>query len=299
MSGKWAEQGRQEQLALGEVPNVAARIQGLAAPNTIAISEATYRLVQGYFECQDLGAQTLRGVAEPLHVYRVLEESGASSRLDVAQCHEDSHRWSVENRKSLSSWNVGSKPKLDKGTSCLLTGDAGIGKSRLVQMLKEHVAHEPHTRWECRSSEYFQNTALFPLIDLFQRLLQFQAEDTPDEKLGKLEHALSQYRLPLEETVPLFAPLLSLPLPENRYPPLNLSPQRQRQKTLETIVAILLELAERQPVLFILEDLHWTDPTTLELLNLVIDQTPTASLLMLLTCRPTFPTCLASPVVSD
>ena len=114
--------------------------------------------------------------------------------------------------------------------------------------------------------------------DLFQRLLQFQAEETPDEKLGKLEQTLSQYRLPLEESVPLFAPLLSLPLPEDRYPPLNLSPQRQRQKTLETIVAILLELAEHQPVLFILEDLHWTDPTTLELLNLVIEQIPTTSI---------------------
>src|SRR5262249_24684234 len=100
--------------------------------------------------------------------------------------------------------------------------------------------------------------------------------------------ALSQYRMPVEESVPLFAPLLSVPMPENHYPPLNLSPQRQRQKTLETIIAILLELAERQPVLFILEDLHWTDPTTLEWLNLLIDQTPTASLLVLLTCRPSF-----------
>src|ERR1700704_1495030 len=155
-------------------------------------------------------------------------------------------------------------------------------------MLKEHIANQPHTRWECRSSPYFEHTALFPLTDLFQRLLRFQAEDTPDEKLGKLEHALSQYRLPLGESVPLFAPLLSLSLPENRYPLLNLSPQRQRQKTLETIVAILLELAERQPVLFILEDLHWTDPTTLELLNLVIEQIPTTSMLTVLTCRPTF-----------
>jgi predicted ATPase len=106
--------------------------------------------------------------------------------------------------------------------------------------------------------------------------------------LGKLEQALSQYRLPVEATVPLFAPLLSLPVPEHRYPLLNVSPQRQRQKTLETLVALLLELAERQPVLFILEDLHWTDPTTLEWLNLLIDQTPTASLLVLLTCRPQF-----------
>src|SRR5262249_6230920 len=135
---------------------------------------------------------------------------------------------------------------------------------------------------------YFENTALFPLTDLFQRLLQFHTEDTPDAKLGKLEQALSQYRLPLEETVPLFASVLSLPLPEDRYAPLALSPQRQRQKTLETIVAILLELAEHQPVLFILEDLHWTDPTTLELLGLLVEQVPTAVIYTLLTCRPHF-----------
>src|SRR5262249_32740131 len=135
---------------------------------------------------------------------------------------------------------------------------------------------------------YYQNTVLFPLTDLFQRILRFEAHETPDEKLGKLEHALSQYRLPLEESVPLFAPLLALPVPENRYPPLNLSSQRQRQKTLETIVTILQELAEHQPVLFIVEDLHWIDPSTLELISLLLDQTPTASLLVVLTCRPHF-----------
>src|SRR5438128_1280641 len=112
--------------------------------------------------------------------------------------------------------------------------------------------------------------------------------DTPDEKFGKLEQMLSQYRLPVEESVQLFAPLFSLSLPEDRYPPLHLSPQRQRQKMLETLVALLLELAEYQPMLCIVEDLHWTDPTTLELLNLVLDQTPTAFLLVLLTCRPSF-----------
>src|SRR5262249_26401002 len=156
------------------------------------------------------------------------------------------------------------------------------------QVLKDYVATEPHIRWECRSLPYYQNTALYPLTDLFQRTLQWQQDETPDEKLGKLEHALSPYRLPLEETVPLFAPLLALPLPEHHYPSLNPSPQRQRQKTLETIVAILLELAEHQPMLFIVEDLHWIDPTTLELLGFLLDQTPTASLLVLLTCRPHF-----------
>jgi TOMM system kinase/cyclase fusion protein len=285
--GEMGSQGRQEQLALGEVPNVCSRIEGLAAPNTIAISEATYRLIQGYFACQDLGAQTLRSVAQPLHVYQVLGESGVQNRLDIVSTRGLIPLVGRESEVTLllERWE---QVKAEQGQVILLTGDAGIGKSRLVQMLKEHVANEPHVRWECRSLSYLENTALFPLTDLFQRLLRFQAEDTPDAKLAKLESALSQYRLPLEESVQLFAPLFSLPISENRYPPLNLSPQRQRQKTLETLVAILLELAERQPVLFIIEDLHWTDPSTLELLNLVIEQIPTTSVLMLLTCRPTF-----------
>ena len=285
--GEMGGGGRQEQLALGETPNIASRIQGRAEPNTLAISEATYRLVEGYFTCEALGEHTLRGVSQPLNIYRVLGESGVHSRLEVAQTRgltplvgrEQEVGLLLERWAQIKAW---------QGQVVLLTGDAGIGKSRLVQMLKDHVADESHIRWECRGSEYYQNTALFPLVDLFQRLLRFQVDDTPNEKLGKLEQALSQYRPPLEESVPLFAPLLSLPLAEHRYPPLNFSPQRQRQKTLETIVAILLALAEHQPVLFILEDLHWTDPMTLELLTLVFDQTPTASMLLLLTCRPTF-----------
>jgi class 3 adenylate cyclase/predicted ATPase len=279
--------GRQEQLALGETPNVAARIQGLAAPNTLVVSSATYHVIQGYFACQDLGTQTLRGVAEPITVYQILRESGATSRLDVTQPRGLTPLVGREQEVSLllERWAA---VKVGYGQVVLLTGDPGIGKSRLVQILKNHIANEPHMCWECRSLEYYQNTALFPLVDLFQRLLRFQAEDTPDEKLAKLEQTLSQYRLSLEESVQLFAPLFSLPIPEDRYPPLNLSPQRQRQKTLETIVAILQEHAERHPVLFIVEDLHWTDPSTLELLNLVIEQIPTTSILTVLTCRSHF-----------
>jgi hypothetical protein len=182
--------GRQEQLALGETPNIAARIQGFAAPNTVAISEATSRLVQGYFDCEALGGQTLRGVAEPVAVYQVLQESGARGRLDVAGTRGLTPLVGRESEVTLllERWE---QVKAGHGHVVLLTGDAGIGKSRLVQVLKEHVAHEPYMRWECRSSEYYQNTALFPLIDLFQRLLQFHAEDTLDTKLEKLEHALS------------------------------------------------------------------------------------------------------------
>jgi class 3 adenylate cyclase/predicted ATPase len=285
--GEMGSGGRQEQLALGETPNVAARIQGAAAPNTLVISDATSRLVQGYFVCQDLRVQSLRGVAEPVAVYRVLSESGATSRLDVAQPRGLTPLVGRDQEVGLllERWE---QAKSCQGQVVLLSGDAGIGKSRLVQMLKDHVTQEPHTCWECRSAEYYQNTALFPLTDLFQRILRFDAHETADTKLEKLTHALSQYRLPLEESVQLFAPLLSLPISEDTYPPLQLSPQRQRQKALETLVAILQELAEHQPVLFILEDLHWTDPTTLELLTLVIEQIPTTSILTVLTCRPHF-----------
>src|SRR5262249_55384060 len=236
--GEMGEAGRQEQLALGATPNIAARLQGLAAPNTLVISEASYRLVQGYFDCEALGEQPLRGVSEPVDVYRVLQESGARGRLDVAVTRGLTPLVGREQEVGLlvERW---AQAKSGQGQVVLLTGDAGIGKSRLVRMLKEHIAHEPHTRWECRSSEYNQNTPLFPLTDLFQRLLRFQAEDTPEEKFGKLEQTLSYYRLPLEESVPLFAPLLSLPIPADTYPPLQLSSQRQRQMTLETITAIL------------------------------------------------------------
>jgi class 3 adenylate cyclase/tetratricopeptide (TPR) repeat protein len=285
--GAMGDGGRQEQLALGETPNVAARIQGLAAPNSLVVSSATYRLIQGYFACQDLGEQTLRGVGEPITVYRVLGESGATNRLDVAQPRGLTPLVGRESEVTLllERWE---QAKAGHGQVVLLTGDAGIGKSRLIQILKDQVVNQPYVCWECRSLPYYQNTALYPLTDLLQRILQWQQDETPDEKFGKLEQAFSPYRLPLAETLPLFAPLLSLPLPEDRYAPLALSPQRQRQKTLETLVTILLELAERQPVLLMIEDLHWADPTTLELLNLVLDQAPTASLLTVLTCRPTF-----------
>jgi class 3 adenylate cyclase len=278
---------RQEQLALGEVPNVAARLQGLAEPDTVVISDTTYRLIQGYFDCLELGEQSLRGVAEPMIVYQVLSESGVHSRLDAASIRGLTPLVGREQEIGLllDRWN---QVKDGMGQVVLLSGEAGIGKSRIAEVLKDHVTNEPHTRLECRNSPYFTNSALYPIIDMVQRTLRFQTDDTPETKLEKLEHNLSQYRLPTHETVPLFATLLSIPVSEDRYPPLNLSPQRQRQKTLESIVAIIVELAERQPLLFILDDAHWTDPSTLEVLDLLIDQTPTAQILTLITYRPEF-----------
>jgi len=278
---------RPEQLALGEVPNLAARLQGLADPDTVVISAATYRLIEGYFECDWLGEQDLRGVSQPVVVYRVWHESGIQNRLDLASRRGLTPLVGREQEVGLllDRWEQATNRQ---GQVILLSGEAGIGKSRLVQVLKDHIADEPHTRLECRSSPYFTNSALYPIIEMVQGALRFQTDDTPEQKLEKLKENLSQYHQPLEETVPLFGALLSVPIPEDCYPTLNLTPQRQRQKTLEAILAIILELAERQPVLFILEDLHWTDPTTLEFIELLMDQTPMVSIDALFTCRPEF-----------
>ncbi len=285
--GEMGGEGRQEHLALGETPNIAARIQGLAQPDTVVISADTYRLIQRYFDCDALGEHDLRGVSKPIAVYRVLKERDAQSRLDIASARGLTPLVGRDQEIGLllERW---ARVIDGDGQVVLLSGEAGIGKSRLVQILKTHVVDTSYTMLECRSSPYFTNSALYPIADLLQHILDWKQADTPDKRLEKLEQALRQYRLPLEETVPLFATLLSLPVPEDHYPPLNLSPQRHRQKTLEAIVAILLELAKYQPVLFVLEDLHWTDPTTLELLECLLDQIPTAPLFTLFTCRPEF-----------
>src|SRR5882724_9092190 len=221
---------KHELLALGEAPNIAARIQSIAAPDTVAISADTSRLVEGYFTVDDLGRHALKGVAAPLQVYRTLRRSGAQSRLDVAGTRGLTPLVGREQEVGLllERWHW---VKEGQGQVVLLSGEAGIGKSRLVQVLKDHVTSEPHTRLECRSSPHYQNSSLYPIIDLLHRLLQWQYDASPDEKLDALAQALSQYRLPVQETMPLLAPLLSLSLPEDRYPPLTFSPQRQRQKT--------------------------------------------------------------------
>jgi len=279
---------RQEQLALGETPNLAARLQGLAAPNTVVISAATFQLLGGFFTCQPLGTPPLKGLAQPLAVYRVLYESMARSRLEAAS----STGWTPlvgreeEVRLLRERWT---QAKDGVGQVVLLSGEAGIGKSRLVQVLKEQVAAEPQA-WltPCQCSPYYQNSALYPWIDLLERVaLHFEREESPPQKLRKLEGLLVQYGLPLAEVVPLFATLLSLPLPA-AYAPLTVSPEQQKQQTLHALLTILLRIAAQQPVLFVMEDLHWVDPSTLEFLTLLVDQGPTARILALLTFRPDF-----------
>jgi len=247
---------RQEQLALGETPNVAARLQGIAAPNTLVISAATVPLLGGFFACQPLGPHRLKGFAQPLQVYQVLYESTARSRLEAAGSSGLTPLVGREQEIALlrERW---AQVADGLGQVVLLSGEAGIGKSRLVQVLTEQVAAEPQA-WltPCQCSPYHQNTALYPMIDLLERVvLRFEREEAPPQKLGKLDGFLVQYGLSLAEAVPLFAALLSLPLPAD-YAPLTMSPERQKQQTLQALLTILLRIAAQQPVLLVMEDLH-------------------------------------------
>jgi class 3 adenylate cyclase/predicted ATPase len=284
--GEVGSGAKREHLALGETPNIAARLQGLAAPDAVVISGATHRLVQGLFECQDRGLQEIRGLSTPLSLYHVVRESAAQSRFEVAVTSGLTPLVGREQEVGLlgERWE---RVKEGEGQVVLLSGEAGIGKSRLVQVLKEQVSEESRTRLECHCSPYYQNSAFYPLIDLLHRAFQFKRDDAPDVKLRKLEGALELYGFALPEVVPLFASLLSIPL-SDRYAPLTLTPQKQKEKIQQAVLAWSVKESEKQALLWVWEDLQWIDPSTLEFLGLLINQGPTARILTLLTFRPEF-----------
>jgi class 3 adenylate cyclase/tetratricopeptide (TPR) repeat protein len=284
--GEIGSSEKREILALGETPNIAARLQGLAEPDTVVLSMATQRLVQGLFECQELGPQTLKGISTPLLVYRVMRESEAQSRFEAAVSKGLTPLVGREEELGLlrRRWE---RAKEGEGQVVLLSGEPGIGKSRLVQTLKEQVIAEGATRIEFRCSPYHQNSAFYPLIEHLQRLLLFAPQETLQSKLSKLQQVLAAYRFPQADTLPLLAALLSLPHPEGS-PPLTLSPQKQKQKTQEALVAWMVEETERAAAYCAWEDLHWADPSTLEVLTLFLDQVPTTRMFTVLTFRPDF-----------
>jgi predicted ATPase len=252
----------------------------------VVISAATLRLIQGYFTCYALGAQMLKGVATPLQAHQVVRATEVQQRFDVAAARGLTPLVGREHKVGLlrDRW---AQSQAGRGHIVVLSGEAGIGKSRLVQVVKDEIIGAAALRIEYRCSPYHQHSALYPVIAHLARVLAVRQDDTPEDRLRKLEDALRLSPLPLEEVLPLFAAFLSVPLPAS-YPPLTLTPQRQKQKTLEALLTWLLALTEQQPVLFVVEDLHWIDPSTLEFLTLLVEQGPTARLLTLLTCRPEF-----------
>ena len=277
----------EEITVVGETPNIAARLQALAKPNTMVISSATHKLIEAEFRCEDLGGLQLKGVAEPIHAWRVVglaeaehegEESGVADGFPLVGRDEEIGL--------LLRRLAQSKDRL--GQAVLISGEAGIGKSALAETVGAQAKKEGFARTTFHFSPYYTNSALYPVIEQIKRRSRWQAGNSPYTKLAKLEQMLANYNWAAEEVVPLFAALVSLPLPAGRYPPLNLTPQEQKQRTLDALVAWTLEEAERRPIFELWDDLHWADPTTLELLGLLINQAATAPLLMVMTFRPEF-----------
>src|SRR5262245_37059462 len=268
----------------GETPNAAARLQTLEAPGHVVMSAATYALVRGQFECEALGAHELKGIPRPMRLYRVVRPTGVRSRLEASAASGLTELVDREEETALllDRWR---QVRQGAGRVVLLSGESGIGKSRLARVLKERIATEPHTWLECHCSPYYQSSPLYAVLDLLTQGLGWTRHDAPDTKLATLEQALSRAGFKVSEVLPALAGLLSLPLPTMPPGPVS-SPARRKQQALEALAAWLARLAVGRPLVLLVEDLHWTDPSTLEFLSLLVDRIP--PILLLLTARPDF-----------
>ncbi|MGK9169684.1 AAA family ATPase [Inquilinus limosus] len=277
---------REEMAIVGETPNIAARLQALASPNALVISPSTKQLVAGLFSYEDLGVHQLRGVARPMQIWRVIGERPTESRFEalhatglVPLVGRD-----AEIDLLMRRWE---QAKQGKGQVVLLCGEPGIGKSRLPEALRECIAEDPHVRLRCQCSAHFTNSALYPFVRQLEQAAGLLRTDPPEAKLDKLERVLAESGQAVPEVASLFAALLSIPV-GGRYPALDLTPQRLKEKTLAALVDRLLGLAARQPVLFVVEDAHWIDPSSDELISASIDRLQDARVLMVVTCRPDY-----------
>jgi TOMM system kinase/cyclase fusion protein len=268
-----------EELALGDLPNLAGTVQGLGGPGDVLVSGSTHRLIERHFVCEPLGAS---GV---VRVYRVLQERDLQSREDeTTAALQPLVARSQELDLMLERWSMARE---GKGQVVLLGGEAGIGKSRLVRELKHQIAVDRPEWLELHGSPYHRNSVLYPVVDLLRRWMDLGRSSGEQDPLSRVEHVLRRYGMPLAETVPIFAALLSVPLGD-RYEPLSLSPEGQRKRTLEAVLAVLLEMAERKSLVFAVDDLQWVDPSTLELLGHILQQGAAARIFTLMTFRPDF-----------
>ena len=275
----------QERGVVGETPNLAARLQAVAAPNTVVIGPRTRRLLADLFEYQDLGQIEVKGFAEPVHAYQVVRVSSVESRFEALRTTTTPLVGRAEEIELLMRrWQ---QAKDGDGSVVLISGEPGIGKSRIAATLVERLSAEPHTRLRYFCSPHHQDSALYPCIAQLERAAGFRREDTAEQRLAKLEAVLALGTNDLSEAVPLLADLLSIPSGD-RYPPLNLTPQKRKERTLDAQWAQVEGLSARQPVLMAFEDVHWSDPTTRESLDLLIDRVPALRVLVLITFRPEF-----------
>src|SRR6266481_4298789 len=274
-----------ETAVVGETPNLAARLQALAQPNQIVVSSATRAMLGDHFDLEDLGAYELKGFAEPVPAWRVLAARDVESRFAATRTGSSAPLVGRQEEMGLllRAWEGSSH---GRGQVVLIQGEAGLGKSRLVEGLREATGKD-HIWVAVRCSPFHTASAFHPIIEHLKRVFGWQPEDAAPQHLAKLEAGLAGFRaLPLSESVRLFADLTSVPVPEDRYRRLSMTAQQQREATLDAIVAWLIETAERTPVLVAWEDLHWADPTTLEMLGMLIEQAPTAAMLVVATYRP-------------
>ncbi len=271
----------------GEAPNVAARVQSEAAPGTICISSATHRLVAGFFVVEDLGPHILKGVPDPINLFKVERASGVRSRLHAASQSALTPFVGREDERNLmmSRWMQAQK---GKGQLIMITGEAGIGKSRLLQQFKGDLGGIPHTWIEGESSPYEQDTPFAPSIDLIENAFQWTSESPLDKKIDDLENSFSLVGMDAARAVPLIANLFGLILPANRYPPLLLSPEQQRLQLLQALVDWVIGTSRLQPTVLVVEDLHFADPSTLEEFVMLGEQIETAPIMLIFTARPRF-----------
>ena len=274
-----------EKAVIGETPNLAARLQALAEPGTVLICPQTHRLTAGHFDYRDLGAIALKGWAEPVPVWQVLRPTGVASRFEAMHKTKLPPLFGREEEIELllRRWRYASQ---GEGRVVVLTGEPGIGKSHIALALEERLESQPHITLRYFCSAHHTNSALFPFIGQLERAAGFERTDSVTEKLSKLDALIAQSTADSEH-VAVLANLLALPT-NGRYQLQELSPQKRKEKTLAALLAQLDGLAGRQPVLIIFEDIHWIDPTSLELLTATVEHVPQIRVLLLATARPEF-----------
>ena len=280
------EGASQESAVVGETPNLAARLQVLAAPNTLVICAKTRDLVAGSFDYDDLGEQQLKGIAAPIRVWRVVAKRSVESRFSALRTKGLTALTGREHEMGLlyERWEYA---KDSDGQVILLCGEAGIGKSRIIQGLRERTAPDNPIRLRYQCSPFQTNSALYPVIEHLERTARFESTDPPRARLEKLEAVIGQSGLDPAAVAPLFASLLSISTGD-RYAALDMSAEVKKERTLDALIGQLQGLGEKRPVLMVFEDVHWADPTSLELLGRFIERAPGSKVLAILSYRPDF-----------